>query len=553
MSKLHVKQIEGYMTPRLRALVNMDDYAGHTDPGQVHKAFLTRALAVLAASNLTEVPLEELAPYVTDGTKDGGIDFIYFDSKERALYLVQTKWHEDGHGSIELGDVLKFIEGVRKVLDNDLDELNDRIKARKSDIERAVFDANAKFVLVLAHTGQEQLSPEVDAAISNYINAQNDTSELMFLHVLKQGDLHKAVAAGVAGAPISIQVQVAGWGQIREPHFAVYGQVCAADVAAWMEANGNRLFESNLRQFLGGSTVNQDIVRTLTERPLDFWYFNNGITAIASNVAKKPIGGNSTESGIFECTGFCVVNGAQTVGSIHAASLQNPDAVAQAMVPVRIISSANSPAAFSSEVTRCTNTQNAIEKRDFVALDPEQERIRQELHIEGVEYAYKAGSATGTGGQRFDLTEATVALACANVDVALAVQAKREISKLWEDISKAPYKQLFNGGVTGPWVWETVQALRAVDACLQNVAKNYVGRDSLVCVHGNRFIQWAALKAIGMNPGDSFGDVAANVPAVVEATVNKIVAAVKDDYADSYPASLFKNLGKCKALAAKVA
>lgn len=553
MSKLHVKQIEGYLMPRLKASVNMDDYAGHADPGQVHKAFLTRALAVLAASNLAEVPLKDLGPYVTDGTKDGGIDLIYFDAKERTLYLVQSKWHEDGHGSIELGDVLKFIEGVRKVLDNDLDQLNDRIKARKSDIERAVFDANAKFVLVLAHTGQEQLSPEVDSAISKYINAQNDTSELMFLRLLKQADLHKAVAAGVAGAPISIEVQIAGWGQVRDPHFAVYGQVCATDVATWMEANGNRLFESNLRQFLGGSTVNQDIVRTLIERPLDFWYFNNGITAVASDVSKKPIGGNSTESGIFECTGFCVVNGAQTVGSIHAAALQNPEAVAHAMVPVRIISSANSPAVFSSEVTRCTNTQNAIEKRDFVALDPEQERIRQELHIEGVEYAYKAGSSTGTGGQRFDLTEATVALACANPDVALAVQAKREISKLWEDISKAPYKQLFNGAVTGPWVWETVQALRAVDVRLQTEAKKYAGRDALVCVHGNRFIQWAALKAIGMNPGDSFVDVADKVSAIVEATVAKIVEGVKDDYVDSYPASLFKNLGKCKSLAAKIA
>ena len=27
------------------------------------------------------------------------------------------------------------------------------------------------------------------------------------------------------------------------------------------------------------------------------------------------------------------------------------------------------------------------------ALDPEQERLRQELHIEGVEYAYKAGAS----------------------------------------------------------------------------------------------------------------------------------------------------------------
>lgn len=552
VSKLHVMQIGGYLTAQLAAAVNMDDYAAHPDPEQVKKAFLTRALGALAVSQLTDAPMSDLCQCITDGSKDGGIDLIYFDPKEQTLYLVQTKWHTDGHGSIELGDTLKFLDGVRKVLDNDIDQLNERIKARRLDIERAIFDANAKFVLVLAHTGQEMLGAEVEAAINAYVDSQNDTSELMSVRILKQGDLHKAVAAGVAGAPISVEVQLSSWGQIREPHYAVYGQVCAADVAVWLDNHGPRLFESNLRHFLGGSTVNVDIVSTLIERPEEFWYYNNGITAVATEVAKKPIGGNSTESGIFECGGFCVVNGAQTVGSIHAATKQNPEAVAKAMVPVRIISSANSAKGFSSEVTRCTNTQNAIEKRDFVALDPEQERIRQELQIEGVEYAYKAGAATGTAGQRFDLTEATVALACANPEVALAVQAKREISKLWEDITKAPYKQLFHAGVTGPSVWQTVQILRAVDTQLQAEAKKLTGRDALICIHGNRFIQWAALRALSKDADGSFANVAANVPEVVASTVKKVTAGVRVDYADSYPASLFKNLGKCRTLAAKI-
>lgn len=552
MSKLHVTQIEGYLSTTMKDRIDMSDYAHHSDPSQVKKAFLTRGLAALAASHMTETPIAELGSAITDGSKDGGIDLVYFNAAELTLYLVQTKWHEDGHGSMELGEVLKFIEGVKKVLDNNLDGLNERVKGKKADIERALFDANAKFMLVLAHTGQEDLSEEVGAALGSYVETQNDTSELMFLRVLKQSELHKAVAAGLAGAPVSAEVQLYGWGQVREPHFAVYGQVCAADVAGWMKTNGPRLFEKNLRQFLGASAVNQDLVETLVQRPEDFWYFNNGITAVASDVAKKPIGGNSSESAIFECSGFCVVNGAQTVGSIFAAAAQNAEAVSKAMVPVRIISSAKSAAPFASEVTRFTNTQNAIEKRDFVALDPQQERIRQELHIEGVEYVYKSGASTGTAAKRFDLTEATVALACSNVDVTLAVQAKREIGKLWDDLSKAPYKQLFNSGVTGPAVWQAVQAMRTVDQALATATKTYSGRESLICVHGNRFIQWAALRRLGfaVAPPLSKGEV--EVQATVAATVAKVIELVKADFADAYPASLFKNLAKCKALASKI-
>lgn len=552
MSKLHVTQIEGYLSTTMKGRIDMSDYAHHSDQSQVKKAFLTRGLAALAASHMTETPIAELGSSITDGSKDGGIDLVYFNASELTLYLVQTKWHEDGHGSMELGEVLKFIEGVKKVLDNNLDGLNERMQAKKSDIERALFDANAKFMLVLAHTGQEELSEEVSTTLSSYVDAQNDTSELMFLRVLKQSELHKAVAAGLAGAPVSAEVQLYGWGQVREPHFAVYGQVCAADVASWMKANGPRLFEKNLRQFLGTSAVNQDIVDTLVQRPEDFWYFNNGITAVASEVAKKPIGGNSSESAIFECTGFCVVNGAQTVGSIFAAATQNAEAVAKAMVPVRIISSAKSADPFASEVTRFTNTQNAIEKRDFVALDPQQERIRQELHIEGVEYVYKSGASTGTAAKRFDLTEATVALACSNTDVTLAVQAKREIGKLWEDLSKAPYKQLFNPGVTGPVVWQAVQAMRTIEQALATTTKTYTGRENLICVHGNRFIQWAALRGLGYVAAQPLTKSEVEVQAIVKVTVAKVIELVKADFADAYPASLFKNLAKCKALAGQL-
>jgi hypothetical protein len=553
MSKIHVTQIEGYLTAHAKAAVDMTDWLKHKDENQRRIAFLSRSLAMLAVSHLAEVPLAELGPYITDGNDDGGIDLIYFDAAEKMLYLVQSKWHEDGHGSIDQGELLKFIEGIRKVLDNDLDGLNAKVQARRSDIERALFDAGAKFTLVVAHTGQEELGKQVADSLRRYVESQNDTSELMYERVLSQAELHRAVALGVAGAPITVELQMSGWGQLREPYQAVYGQVCASDVAGWMHAHGNRLFERNIRQFLGGSLVNQDIVATLTSNPQDFWYFNNGVTAIAADVAKKPIGGQSTDNGIFECNGFCVVNGAQTVGSVHAAYVQDPASVEKAMVPVRVISIAKSPDGYGSLVTRYTNTQNAIEKRDFVALDPNQDRLRQELHIEGIEYAYKAGkAASGPSDRRFDLVEATIAAACINPDVALSVQAKREIGKLWEDLSKAPYRQLFNAGLTGPALWEAVRGLRSIDQALQADAKRHSGRDSLICVHGNRFIQWAAFQALGMKLGQTFSATAAETQEAVSSVVDSTIGAVKTNFADNYPASLFKNLAKCRILSQEV-
>lgn len=527
----------------------MDDYVGHGDEAQVKKAFLTRALTALAISTLAEVDLQGLPDSITDGSNDGGIDGIYFDSSDKVLYIVQSKWHDDGNGSIELGDALKFLDGVTKVLNNELETFNDRIQSRQADIQNAVFDANAKFVLVIAYTGQQPLAAPVAECLDNFIKSQNDTSEIMQLRILTQAELHRAVSAGVAGTPISLEVQLNGWGQVRDPHLAFYGQVCATDVAEWMNSYGNRLFSSNLRQFLGPSMVNDDIVETLHQRPEEFWYLNNGITAIVSSLAKKPIGGNSTDTGIFECTGFSVVNGAQTVGSIHAAHASVPEQVTKAVVSVRIISTQKSPEAFGTNVTRCTNTQNAIAKRDFVALDPEQERIRKELHFDGVEYVYKTGGSLTPGATRFDLLEATVAQACAFETVDMAVQAKREIGRLWDDISKPPYKLLFNAGVNGQYLWERVKALRAIENALQGVTKGLSGREALICIHGNRFIEWGVMSTLGLGPNDKFEMLEDRVPELVDEIVKRTISVVKDAFADSYPASLFKNLTKCKVLA----
>lgn len=552
MSKLHVNQIAGFLNKNLDGLIDLSDYDGHQNNSEKEKAFLTRALAALSVSHLVQRPAEELCKFVTDGSQDGGIDLIYFDEKEKILYLAQTKWHSDGNGSISQSDLLKFLQGVKKIFDLDLATFNQKVKAREADIELALYDANARFVLVVGHTGQDDLSDLVKGELKNFVDQQNDTSEIMAFEVLNQAILHKAVSAGLSGAPISVEVQLSDWGQLRDPYHAIYGRVYAADVATWYKNHGPKLFEKNLRQFLPASTVNQDIVDSITAKPEEFWYHNNGITALAHAVKKKPLGGNVTGTGIWECAGFSVVNGAQTVGSIHAAYDQKPDVVENASVSIRIIEIADDTSGFGLAVTKNTNTQNSVEKRDFVALDPEQERLRQELRFEGVDYAYKSGSPKGDPARYFDLTEATIALACSQSDVGVAVQAKREISKLWDDIRKPPYRTLFNPAISGPQIWNMVQILRATEKAMQELAVGFSKRESLIAAHGNRFVQWALFKTLGINKHTIFVEIENRIYTTLPLVVRKTISLVDNEFPDSYPASLFKNASKCKVMAEKI-
>jgi AIPR protein len=170
----------------------------------------------------------------------------------------------------------------------------------------------------------------------------------------------------------------------------------------------------------------------LTSEPEHFWHFNNGITVVCREIRPKMLGGRSKDSGYFSCYDVRIVNGAQTAGSISAAYDRKPDAVERARVHVRFIAiGAEAADTLGDAITKATNTQNRINRQDFVALDPDQQRLRAELSIEGIIYNYKSGEGTIRDPKTSDIEEATVALACASPELGHSTQAKREIGKLW--------------------------------------------------------------------------------------------------------------------------
>jgi hypothetical protein len=337
---------------------------------------------------------------------------------------------------------------------------------------------------------------------------------------------------------------------------AYFGHVAVSEVASWWDKHHPRLFAPNLRVFLGLTEINQSIIETLESSPKNFWYSNNGITALCGSIGKKPIGGTSHDSGVFECLDVRIVNGAQTVGAIALANSKYPEKAVNATVMVRFISLENCPEGFAVQVTRATNTQNRIERRDFVSLDSEQERLRTELQLEGVNYSYKAADSPRDKKSGFDLTEATIALACAHSDISHAMQAKREISKLWEDITKAPYKALFNSGLSSLRLWRLVQIHRTIDAELKNQEDSRDGREAMVPVHGNRFIARQVFQRPSLKDLDDPVTDLTTVLNVVQGTTTHAtdltIAAPNEMYPDSYIASTFKNFGKCRKIEERV-
>lgn len=78
--------------------------------------FLSRALAAFAVHKLTGCTLDEAAGAVVDGGGDGGIDAIFYVASTQILWIIQSKYHQNGRGEPALGDVAKFKAGLENLL-----------------------------------------------------------------------------------------------------------------------------------------------------------------------------------------------------------------------------------------------------------------------------------------------------------------------------------------------------------------------------------------------------------------------------------------------------
>lgn len=148
------------------------------------------------------------------------------------------------------------------------------------------------------------------------------------------------------------------------------------------------LFHSNIRNPLLSSNINEDIVKTALEAPELFYYYNNGITALATSI---PEINNQAER--IEVSGFQVINGAQTLYSIYTAYDKNPDMRTimdeKILISLRLIEASNR--ALSLDITRYTNLQNPINERDFWSNDEVQIRLQKEFYDLGIIYEKRRG------------------------------------------------------------------------------------------------------------------------------------------------------------------
>ncbi len=556
MTALHIKQIATVIQRDYGPQLNLDDTA-ERPATERNAAMLSRGLAAMAVRYVTGCDIAEAASSVIDGFGDNGIDAVAVDETGLQVVVVQAKWHDRGNKNIDLGEAHKFLAGLKALTNLDFDRFNDKLSPMAVGVEEVLSEPGSKIALVVVSTGPSRLSNEVGQAFEDVCAELNEPGDIAGLTVLGLSDIYRFLTESIDGTGLNLDITLEQWGMLSEPYEAFYGTVSATAVGGWYEQHGDRLFDRNIRRALGGTSVNTALIDTLCSQSHQFWYFNNGITVLCEWIDPAVAGAPNRNSRMFRLQGVSVVNGAQTVASISAALRQCSEAAAGAQVWVRLISLEGCPENFGTQVTRATNTQNAVENRDFVSLDPEQTRLRHDFMLTfGKTYAIKRGGPAPTDDAGCSVVEAAVALACAQDDTALAVYAKANVGRLWASTDAPPYTTLFHKGLAAAQVWRSVQVLRKVDASLDSEQRKLTGRLKAIAVQGNRIVTHLVFDLLDRSGiDDPLADWTQRLDGV-SALALKILGSVTDvvesDFAENYVTSLFKNIGKCRYLVAAV-
>lgn len=537
VSKFHVSQIETHLYKQYKAR--------YWDSDVDAVANLSRMLAL----HSVHLVLGDLADgsqqiEITDGGEDRGIDAIGVDTVAKLVVLVQSKWRQDGTGSMDLAGVLKFLDGVRSLLGmkagNEPVHASEETKTAVRDLLRT---PGARIRLVTASTASDALATPVSQPIEDLLGQLNDLQDVepLATHAhYGQAEFFNSISEK-SRPSVDIDLQMLDWGKATDPQKIYYGRVSAAEIAEWFKAHGTDLFAENIRVVIPRSDINEGILETIATSPDHFIYYNNGITVLANNIETGPGGLLNKDVGFFKLSGASIVNGAQTVSTLGSVlATEHQENLGRAFVLVRCIEVPTSNQDLGRRITRFANTQNEVSSQDFAFLDAEQHRLARELQVLGYEYIIRSAEVARSKdrGKVIELRQAAIALACASPNVAHSVVAKREVSRLFTDL----YPVLFNAQTDPLRLARAVQITDSVDTRLDELERESDGIKAGIAVHGRRVVAHLIMKDVGhrelSDPDADLSGVIASLSSNVERYVDSLVDVFPTN---AYPGNVFKN------------
>ncbi len=453
-----------------------------------------KALAAWYATTLLGVDEDEAIDAASvDGPGDNGCDFIYVDEEQAQIVVLQgyvadridratpvKKWNSLTAAVGSVRDPSSFKHGGRS-------DIYERLKDLNQD------DYSLLFGVVSVSANNAEIGRHVEAARKSQAYGPNvsflyEAQEKLYENYV----VAKAADRSVDSDTLSFSTPVISLkGEFGQ---AVVGTLAAKELSRLFKAHQNKLFEGNVRLFVGSRKggINEKIIETAEVKPGVFWALNNGITIVADSYEQL-------SERRFKLSRFSIVNGCQTTVSLCRA-IERSEKAGESQVLVRVVGARK---ALLTEIVRYNNTQNPVKLSAVRLLDPTQESLRQRLAAHEYVYAPKQeGAKLLRSVKRIELERITQYLAALSDETVLDSVARK--SDLYDKL----YKAIFPRGITAERVLLVWKLALAVEEHRIETLESVIGEDddpimaAILGIHGTPWGLYVANQLLEKVGGD---------------------------------------------------
>ncbi len=300
----------------------------------------------------------------SDGSGDGGIDFVYNDSEK--LYFIQGK-STSNLSYDEIRDAFyKMVETLNSLQEKKFDAYNKRLVNIYKDKIDIVDSPSLQLVLFTNTRLDDSTKKRVDAmskeeAFDNFeitVYGKNEL-ELQEQTVDGENQLVKEGFLFLDSTKNSLTYQN-GIG-------AVFSVRASSLKELYLKYSTSGLFGYNLREHIAQKSVDSNILKTIQNEKENFWFFNNGITIGCSDYR---VDGNKLV--LYD---FSIINGAQTTTNIGKSNLV--DVENDFYIVCKVVKSPNSlEDDFIRRISEASNSQKPIKFRDLKSNSYEQHLLQ---------------------------------------------------------------------------------------------------------------------------------------------------------------------------------
>lgn len=300
-------------------------------------------------------------------SNDLNIDLYLEDNNDNMIYLIQSEFT----GTSKKSKSSYVDEAKSSNFFNQHDNLMDGAWIRKygnkvaryylRDYKKFIQDETYQFRYIFISTGTaSKRTLEVVEKANKKYEKKNIPIECILYDFSSLKELVSQVESTEAKIPEDVEFFVPRDQMFikEEPKKTVVTAIKANAVEDLLRQHKDSLFAYNIRTYLGEKGINKDIVKTAEDEAENFFYYNNGISAVCTElkIRKNKILAKK----------FQIINGAQTVGALRAIE-DNPKL--EILMRITETQAVGTEKGINEKIIKYNNTQNKITLSDFRSND----------------------------------------------------------------------------------------------------------------------------------------------------------------------------------------